>query len=230
MEFAGFEHFCGFHDPLSSRAFRGRFEPHEVALGLSRGELVTNPTVTVGWAMGGGEPSDIIWTTSAAPVVLHRKVIELLSSAGFSGWHTYPVEVRNKAGVLVSDYEGLAIVGRCDSMDLDRSEIILEQMPGGWIPRFKGRYFDPASWDGTDMFMERPDSLGRMSGTRFATERVVKALKRARIRNLGFIAAPDEVVDAAVYTIGLRHRLPKDYGDRLDRAYRAANVPRPLWV
>ena len=59
--------------------------------------------------------------------------------------------------------------------------------------------------------MERSDSLGRMSSTLFATERVVKALKRARIRNIGFIAAPDEVVDAAVYTIGLQHRLPKDY-------------------
>ena len=131
MEFPGFEHIYEFHDPLSSRAFRGRFEPHEVAFELSRGELLTNPTVTVVWAMGGGEPSDIIWTTSAAPVVLHRRVIELLSSAGFSGWNTYPVEVRNKAGVLVSDYEGIAITGRCDSIDLARSEIVLGQMPGG---------------------------------------------------------------------------------------------------
>jgi hypothetical protein len=159
MTFPGFEHFYSVQDPLSSRAFRGTFEPAAVAFEISRDEVPTLPTVIVGWMMGGSEPSDVIWTGMAAPLIVHQRVLDVLDNAGATGWTTYPVEVRNKAK-SVSGFVGLAISGRCDPIDVGRSEIVLEQMPGGWFPRFRGRCFDPGSWDGCDLFMERRDSQG----------------------------------------------------------------------
>lgn len=78
--------------------------------------------------------------------------------------------------------------------------------------------------------VSRSDSQGSISSRRFATERVVKALTKARVRNLTFERLIDKEVDTSVYTIGMQYRLPADYGDRLDRAYRTANVERPSWT
>ncbi len=45
---------------------------------LTRGEKIPTAEVVVSWAMGGAKLSDFIWTTSLAPVIVHRRVIELL--------------------------------------------------------------------------------------------------------------------------------------------------------
>ena len=230
MSFPGFDHLYAVEDPISSRAFRGAFEPTAIAFEISRGELLSLPTVTIGWMMGGREPSDVIWTGMVAPLIVHQRVLDVLDNVSATGWTTYPVEVRNKDGRLVPRFFGLAICGRSNPVDVGRSEIVLKQMPGGWIPRFRGKYFEPTSWDGSDLFMERSDAQGSTSSWKFATDRVVRALTKARVRNLVFERLTDVEVDASNYTIGMQHRLPADYGDRLERAYRTAKVERPSWI
>jgi hypothetical protein len=212
------------------RPYRGAFAPHEAALDLSRAEVGAAAPVRVSWDMGAAAPGDILWTTSAYPLLVHARVVELLTNAAFTGWATYEVEVITKTGKAAPNYFGLAITGRCDRIDLSRSPIVLNRMPGGWNPQFQGYYFVPDSWDGSDLFMERPDRLGKTSSIRMVTEGVYKKLKEAKCGNLQFTRLSEDLMDTSVYTIALAHLLPEDFASRLEAAYRAAGVPRPDWV
>lgn len=221
------ESFYNIRDPLLKQAYRGKFAPHDVGAGLSRGEESFAGTVEVKWAMGDGVPGDCIWTTSAAPLIVHRRVIDLLRDGGFTGWSPYPIHVWSASGDLLHQYAGLIITGRCDRADLSRSRIVLRQMPGGWYPYFQGRYFPRGSSDGSDLFMERPDQLGKRTTNRFCTERVERALVGARVTNLRLTRSEEECVNTSVYQIGLQHLLPADFELQVARAYEEAGVERP---
>ncbi|MBN1206565.1 MAG: hypothetical protein JXB05_16885 [Myxococcaceae bacterium] len=53
--------------------------------------------------------------------------------------------------------------------------------PGGIFPVWKGLFFDPASWDGSDFFMP-----AQRFGFVFVVEEVKKTFERAKIRNVKF--------------------------------------------
>jgi hypothetical protein len=180
--------------------------------------------------MGGAVPGDVVWTTSAAPLVTHARVVELFQKHGFTGWTTYPVSVAAKSGEIHTDYHGLSITGRCGPIDLTQSAIGLTEYPGGWAPHFEGHYFVPGSWDGSDLFMEGPDALGHVTTSRFVTSTVRNALERAKVRGLMFTRLPDVRLSTSIITIGSPHRLPADYDARVAAAYSLAGVPRPDWV
>ena len=215
-------------DPLGTRAFRGKWAASmDDAFAFSRRERVPEAPVPVSWSMGTGTPSDIIWTGMVAPVILHERVLEVFAEAQVTGWCTYDVEVRDKKGQKVEGYYGLAVTGRCGARDLEKSEIILQEYPGGWAPEFKGHFFDPESWDGSDLFMETPDPAEPASSFRFATEKFVKVLKRAKVSNLRFTPLPEVITPILDYEIGSPHRLPKNLASRVRAAYAEQNVPMP---
>jgi hypothetical protein len=230
MAFPGFENFFELHDPVANRPFRGAFGAHGLAVALSRAETPVTQPVHIGWAMGSAAPSPVIWTTSAGPLILHESVLDLLAHERVSGWSTYPVEVYAKSGEPVPGFAGLAITGRCGPVDLSRSAIELREYPGGWVPHFRGHYFVPDTWDGTDLFMEAPDQLGKTSTSRFLSPRGYSILKRARVRNLRFVRLTESLRATDVYTIGLQHLLPRNFQHRVAQAYTAAGVPRPSWI
>ena len=72
------------------------------------------------------------------------------------------------------------MLGRCGPIDNSRSEIIQKRLPGGWVPHWKGLYFDPATWDGSDIF--QPEGTGYI----LVVESVKRALVRAKVKNLVF--------------------------------------------
>jgi hypothetical protein len=239
LMFPGFEKLFTFSDPMATRPYRGMFGPNraigdrtnlDLAIGLSRGEATIEQPVQVSHAMGSGIPGDVVWTTLGTPLIVHARIVELLQAHGFTGWSTYPVALVTKSGEASADYVGLTIHGRCGRVDLSRSTIELVEYPGGWFPHFKGRFFVPESWDGTDLFMEAPDQLGMISTIRMMTGPVRRALEKAKVRNLEFCSLMDESVDRGVYTIGLQHLLPPDYQQRVADAYARAGVPRPARV
>ena len=230
MTFPGFAALHLLNESTSRKEYRAKFDAHDRGIALSRAEDSSRTPVGLTWAMGGGTPGDVIWTTSAAPVVVHARVVALLREHAFTGWATYPVTVAAKSGDLHPDYFGLAITGRCGPIDLARSAVALVEYPGGWVPHFEGHYFDPDSWDGSDLFMERPDALGHLTMSRLCTDRVRHALERAKIRGLRFTALPEVRVSTAVFAIGSPHRLPPDYAARLEAAYVKVGVPQPDWV
>ena len=216
-------------DPVSDPPFRGSFGPRE-CWKFGRAEARPDLPVRLEWAMGGATPSDVVWTTSADLPVFSRRVIQLLESGGFTGWDTYPVDLVDKAGDWVPGYAGLMVTGRCDPADLSRSEVVVRQFPGGWFPNFRGHFFPPESWDGSDLFVEREDGRGSGSGALHATARLIRALRRHRIKNLRIQHTSEVEVGTSVYTIGKAYRLPPDFEARLAEAYARQGVPRPSLV
>ena len=193
---------------------------------ITRAELNPEAPVSVGWAMGGATPADIIWTTSAHPLIVHERVLAILRQSSASGWGTYEVLVTGKAGERYDSYAGLAIHGRAGPMDLSQSIVVLKNT-AGWYPHFLGHYFSAETWDGSDLFMATPDEHGARTAHIYATERVVSALKRARVRNIAFERLTEVTVSTSNYEIGKDYLLPSDFRHRVEAAYARAGLPRP---
>lgn len=219
-------------DPVSNPPFRGSFGPRgpRECWKFGRAEARPDFPVRLEWAMGGATPSDVVWTTSADLPVVSRRVIQLLENGGFTGWDTYPVDLVDKAGDWVPGYAGLMVTGRCDPVDLSRSELVLREFPGGWFPNLRGHFFPPESWDGSDLFMERQDERGSTTLFLYATARLIRALRLARIKNLQIESIAEVEVGVPVYGIGKAYRLPADLEARLAEAYARQGVPRPATV
>lgn len=230
MTFPGFDHIYSLSDPLGSSVYRGEFSLNDDSFLLSRGECEPTAGVRVTWAMGAGVPSEVVWTTSAHPIILSGRIISILLAHEFTGWTTYPVRVFTRAGEELPDYHGLAVTGRSDRATPAQSSIVLRKYPGGWVPHFKGESFDPGSWDGSDFFMGRPDQNGQLSGALFVTEQVRDALLGSAVGNISFEKLSELEVNVGVYRDGLEHLLPPGLESEIDAAYREARVERPGWV
>jgi hypothetical protein len=226
--FPGFDHIYELNDPLLDRVFRGEIERDVNFIRWIRGEADPEQTVRVGWGMGGACPGDVIWTTSAHPLIVHRRIVNLLREEGVTGWRSHPVQVVDKCGEVYKDYEGIGIVGRCDPIDLSRSVVTLRKLPGGWFPQFLGSYFPEKSWDGSDMFMERPDVKGKTTGMIFVTEKARQVFTKTNVENVSFERFTERERSTSIYEIGsVTHRLPADFKQRVDAAYRRAGVDKP---
>jgi hypothetical protein len=117
----------------------------------------------------GRRPYDLIGTTYAS--------LKLVST----GWTTFPVTVLLEDGSELEDYEGLAVTGRCGSIDDSLSEEILlpPPVPGGQAGYgLRGLCFQPESWDGSDVF-----TAEGYAGI-FVVERVKDALEQAHVTNV----------------------------------------------
>jgi hypothetical protein len=83
---------------------------------------------------------------------------------------------RNRIGGL----EGLAVTGRCGKIDPAMSTRMQKIWPGGVFPSFKGYFFKPESWDGSDMFC--PERTAHV----FVTSPVRELLRRSKVTNVAF--------------------------------------------
>jgi hypothetical protein len=160
-------------------------------------------------------------------MIVSDRVIRIFEEHRFTGWSTYPVAVSDRSGHEIEGYAGLAITGRCDPVDIARSSVVLREYPAGWFPNFRGQFFDLDSWDGSDLFMERPDERGDFTVRRYATGRVARALQREKVRQLTVVSLTDVEIDAVGYRIGKPHRMPADFEQRVADAYASQGVPRP---
>lgn len=223
--FPGFQHLYSLEDPLASRHMRGGCDAFGVD--ITRGDIRPSQPVTITWAMGGATPSDFVWTTSVFPRVVHRRVVDLLQEHGLTGWQTYDVRLTDRDGGPHTDYCGLVITGRCGPADPSRSTIVLHAYPGGWYPHMLGHYFEEASWDGSDLFMEREDARGATTGSTFVTERVRSVFRKAKVRNVRLERLCELSVSADIYSFGREYMLPDDFARRVDAAYAVSGLPRP---
>jgi len=133
--------------------------------------------------VGGNTPKDLVGTGLVDIRLFSNRTIELLRARQYTGWKTYPVELVDRRGERISGYQGFAVVGRCGPIEAERSEIIT-RIPQANAKKplqvFRGLLFDPATWDGNDIFQPR--------GTAFilVTETVKNAFEKARITNVEF--------------------------------------------
>lgn len=132
----------------------------------------------------GGRPSDLIWTTFAGLFLVSDRLRELLESEGITGWKTYPVEVTDRSGEVYPGYHGLAVTGRCGPFDLSKSQMIIKPPPvsqGRAAPYHRGLFFDPATWDGSDVFCSENGWLSVI-----VTRKVHDLARRHKVRNVEF--------------------------------------------
>jgi hypothetical protein len=132
--FPGFDKIFALGDPVNRTAFRGDVDVETDALELTRAELHPAQAVTVDWAMGRAQPSEVIWTTMGSMVIIADSVVQMLRSHGFTGWSLYDVSVRNKQGQRVSGYCGLAVTGRGGQIDNSQSVEVPRIFPAGISP------------------------------------------------------------------------------------------------
>lgn len=182
MSFPGFDHIYDLTDPLANSPFRGVAETTYEVRALVRGEVNPKTPVVVCHEMGGAVPKDFIWTTNVGVMMVSQKVVDLLQETGFTGWATYPVEVHGKNDEIIKDYYGFAITGRCGFVDDSRSKTVMVDYPARRVPRLRGLYFDPKTWDGSDLFMTSEPGAVWL----FVLEQVKKVFEKAKIRNVKF--------------------------------------------
>lgn len=180
--FPGFSSAYYFASTGSNRSFHADVDmTREQAFGLTRAEMMLPEPVPARWFMGSKKPSDLIGTTMATPLLVSDRVVTLLRDAGFTGWRTYPVDLVGHNSAPIPGYHGLAIHGRCGPIDDSKSVQVSKQFPGGVFPVWMGLYFDPDTWDGSDLFMSEDGS-----GWKFVVEDVKRAFQKAKIRNVRF--------------------------------------------
>jgi len=180
-DFPGFSRIHLLQEPGNSRAFRGEIScTVEEAFAITRGSKPSGPIV-VRWARGGKSPSDVVRTTTVAPFIVSERVIDVLERYKFLGWQNYHVELIGPDGARIPGYRGLAVTGRCGPINNSLSVKFPKIMPGGVFPWWRGLYFDPKTWDGSDLFMPEGKSAWIL-----AVDEVKQAFVDAHITNVVF--------------------------------------------
>jgi hypothetical protein len=128
-----------------------------------------------------GIPGSFAWFTMRGPVLVQESIVALWTSAGVTGWGRYPVEIHNKFEGDMSGYHGLSVSGRCGPIDRSRSQVV-ESLDGGRYERRVGLHWDPATWDGSDLFMTPSDDSWILM-----TGRVALLLHEHRARNYNWV-------------------------------------------
>ena len=189
----------------SNRPFRGKIENFDLAEPeISRGEKKLSELVPVKHSMGGKTLYDIIWTTNAFPLIISERVIELFKSNGIKGWKTYDVKIYSKKNEVIDQkYYGLIITGRCGNQDYSKNSITMEKIGIMTEPHSKGFYFKDDYWDGSDLFMCKPDENGESNMFRFCTQKVADLIKKEKIKNLSLEKITDFSLSISLYNIKL---------------------------
>ena len=155
---------------------------------LSRGELQTKRPIQFD-ASQGSKATDLLWTQLVTPVCVSGRVIRILSKNEVSGWSTYPVEVFDSEGALLSDYHGFVVTGSVCDADYSRSAVITKPPPaprGKSYDVYKGLFFDEGQWDGSDLFW--------VGGVRVVVEKVKRVFERSGVENVVFTPLPEREI------------------------------------
>jgi hypothetical protein len=191
-EFPGFEHIY-YVRAQRPGVFIGRLLQHgDQAEALLRGEVVPDAPAEIEWFRGRKRPQDVVAITKVGPLIIAERIRSLLADRSFTGWSTYPVVVIGQHGECFAGYHGLTITGRCGPILRDRSLSVVKRYPAGMFPAYRGWFFEPSSWDGSDIFMP--------SDPTFATIFVVDAVRQA-------------LIDARVKAIDLERADLVEYSD-----------------
>jgi hypothetical protein len=192
----GYDHLYLLEDPVSNVFFRADFALNELdALPSGLYEMFSKsgynlhpppdspPRLYHG--MGRAQPSDIVWPMAAMPPFISDRVIGLLTDHNVTGWSSFPVEIIDRHGTLHRTHHRLMITATpCGPIDWLRGELIERtEVPRGRY--YRGGWFDPATWDGSDLF------YSQNWGFPLVVERVRNLFVRAKIKNIEFVRFTD---------------------------------------
>jgi hypothetical protein len=131
----------------------------------------------------GGKPRDLVGTSYATLDLLSDRVIQIFRDGGYTGWTTFPVEMFGKRGERIEGYHGFAVTGRCGPVIWAKGKKVRKPPRVPWgqsYDAWAGMYFDPDSWDGSDIFV--PEATAYT----IVVEKVMLALTKAKVTNIKF--------------------------------------------
>lgn len=127
---------------------------------------------------GGWHFTDVLNATSGQLMLLSARMCEAMMP--FSGWRPLPAVIVSTDGTERRDYAVLCVEGRSGPIDDALSERVrlpppVPGTPGG--PGLRGLYFQPDTWDGSDVFAPEGTTLT------FMTQDVGGAIERLKPTN-----------------------------------------------
>ena len=167
-------------------ATRVDFEPHPAFrywIAIQCGRERPEPPLRVR-EITGKRPYDVVGSTILLHLVSPR-LRTALRSGGITGWDTLSVDTGSFA--LIRGYEVLRILGRCGPIDDSQSERVILPPPtksGRAVDGWRGLYFDPVSWDGSDIF--GPPETGHI----FMTKRTADLVRQMKPSNASLEPLP----------------------------------------
>lgn len=135
---------------------------------------------------------DFVGTTWGVVWLVSERFVGVLRGGGFSGWATFPAEVQWKNGDPIPGYHGLVATGRSGPADYAKCEEVWVDPPvpeGKRTRSFRGFFFEPPSWDGSDVFI--PDETGAI----VITGDVRRGLDAAGVTNVNYRRLSDMTMD-----------------------------------
>jgi hypothetical protein len=180
ITFPGLDRISGLTDPLIDRPFRASIDLHEDNLLVATGRGYAAPPLhlpRLTYGSGGAAPGDIVWPRAVMQPFVSDRIITLLREHGVTGWDSFPVEIIDKRGDTHQNFHRLMITGRCGRIDWTKGEHFERtEVPLGW--HYRGGWFDPDTWDGSDMFTDG------YCGETWVVDRARRVFQRAKIRNI----------------------------------------------
>jgi len=173
MEFPGLEHLYHLDDQDRPTAMHVSIDtPLDLAdFGLVASGLVERADLEF-QPVGGSRNFDLV---PCKPLLELVSVRTQETMAPFSGWSTQAVAINGARSEMLAGYRLLVVRGRCGPF--------LDIRPAPY--EYCRAYFDPSTWDGSDVFC--PPRSSRV----FVVEAVKAAIERAELSNIQFTAMAD---------------------------------------
>ncbi|MBN2590910.1 MAG: hypothetical protein JXA96_13680 [Sedimentisphaerales bacterium] len=133
--------------------------------------------------MKGTTPGDFLWTSYATPIIVSDKVLDIWKN--FKKFTKYDVKIVGTE--IPFQYHGIAVTGKGGPLDTRKSKARYRKFEGEkFIMGLHGFYFYEDRWDGSDIFY-----LDDCPGACIITEKVVKAMKKAKVTNCEYTPIED---------------------------------------
>jgi len=182
--FPGFDLIWMLRDPLRDDTFRADFDDSDAELlRLTGYNLVPPPMqpVEISYGDGGPMPGDVVWSLGSMPPFVSDRITALLRANHIGGWDSFRVQLRDKCGGLHANYNRLMITANpCGPVDWRKGQVFERtEVPRG--RSYRGGWFDPSTWDGSDVFRSE------RGGWIFVVQRVRDLFRDAAIDNVEFV-------------------------------------------
>lgn len=199
MSTIDYREFAQLSDPFIDRALRLKLSSRpdwfsfRSARRLSRGDLPIEMAEPLHFRRNeGNQPMDFLWTSYPPLRCVSNRVVSILEANEFTGWSTYPVTVYDNANQRLPDYHGFAITGSGGSFQSELSKkVTLEHPWGGTAEVYKGFFFGPTEWDGTDVFL--------VDGKIIVKARVQQVFMEAEVSNVKFTPLVEVEVPVSLF-------------------------------
>lgn len=158
------------------------FDEADAMIEVSRGEREPPGGVVRLERHMGARQHDILYASFATPV--SARFAETLAGCGATGWSTLPIRVEGRPD-LEKKYRLLVVHGRCGPVEFGRGGTrkipIGDGRDGRFTEKLVGLWFDPATWDGSDVFTTCRGFRPKV------TRKVVDAIKQAKLAGIKLV-------------------------------------------